>query len=564
MSLRRSLRQVARQFGIQLFPDINGIITPNQELQQILSPYRGQFGIADIIAFRHTQQNWEFCNQDPLITDQLLEPAESSVKEGTSLEPAAANGKRKSSQSANKHPKKKAKPGLDDQELAAAPGTSDDTSRMLPMKKHDYEAVPLTLCQLVPDNSDIPKFYEPYPHDDSGMTNYQKYQRERRLNRKRKKQNRNISLHQSKEGFHDHFEDSRLCSTGWQGLNATNKERDMILEAIESGAKLPKPVVPIYYNTGENVAVTDEGGIMMFYRSAISLFTLQILAALSLEIESFISRCSVQNLKLNISRGIHWFCIAGVDRNCKQEPKYSPWHRANRAVIDEFFQRGRPFMELTIYGCNILRNVFPAIAMWYARCAQYMSDTHQLKPKFDLFWNFCLNGVGPATEVPRVQCKPHVDFKNIALGVCMIFIYGHFNHSETCWLVAWEAGVAFELPPGVFLLYPSSLFLHFNIDVANLDFVVTKDGKTPTRSESEPLCASCPNFDPEQHGDDWKKANGRGSMVWFNQATMFQTSELDEETGYTQVGRAEAAGAPSQCNTEYWKSMGIHPQYIPE
>ncbi|THU76536.1 hypothetical protein K435DRAFT_605160, partial [Dendrothele bispora CBS 962.96] len=64
-----------------------------------------------------------------------------------------------------------------------------------------------------------------------------------------------------------------------------------------------------------------------------------------------------------------------------------------------------------------------------------------------------------------VFCKPHIDAKNVALGLCMIFVYGHFDHSQKCWLVIWEAGIALELPPGVFLLYPSSLFIHFNIDL---------------------------------------------------------------------------------------------------
>ncbi|KAG2337864.1 hypothetical protein BDR05DRAFT_838057, partial [Suillus weaverae] len=82
----------------------------------------------------------------------------------------------------------------------------------------------------------------------------------------------------------------------------------------------------------------------------------------------------------------------------------------------------------------------------------------------------------------------HVDWKNIAIGVCVIFIYGQFNSKERSWLVIWEAGLVIEMPPGVFVMYPSSLFFHFNVDI---------------------------------YGGD-----GRGSCVWFNQASMFQTAEL--------------------------------------
>src|SRR5437667_11118 len=40
-----------------------------------------------------------------------------------------------------------------------------------------------------------------------------------------------------------------------------------------------------------------------------------------------------------------------------------------------------------------------------------------------------------------------------------------FNDSACTWLVIWELGVVIQLPPWVFAAYPSSLFLHFNIDV---------------------------------------------------------------------------------------------------
>ncbi|KAJ8094071.1 hypothetical protein PM082_009962 [Marasmius tenuissimus] len=99
-----------------------------------------------------------------------------------------------------------------------------------------------------------------------------------------------------------------------------------------------------------------------------------------------------------------------------------------------------------------------------------------IKPLYGgLFFNFCLNGerVNGPNPVPRVFCEPHIDFKNLALAVCMIFVYGHFDHREKCWIVIWEAGIALELPMGVFVLYPSSLFLHFNVDIDNLNFLVT-------------------------------------------------------------------------------------------
>lgn len=42
---------------------------------------------------------------------------------------------------------------------------------------------------------------------------------------------------------------------------------------------------------------------------------------------------------------------------------------------------------------------------------------------------------------------------------------GNFDHKRKAWLVIWEAGVIIEIPAGVFIAYPSSLFYHFNWDI---------------------------------------------------------------------------------------------------
>jgi hypothetical protein len=47
----------------------------------------------------------------------------------------------------------------------------------------------------------------------------------------------------------------------------------------------------------------------------------------------------------------------------------------------------------------------------------------------------------------------------------MFFIasQGKFDSKEKSWLVIWEADIVVELPPGVFFLYPSSIFFHCNV-----------------------------------------------------------------------------------------------------
>lgn len=59
------------------------------------------------------------------------------------------------------------------------------------------------------------------------------------------------------------------------------------------------------------------------------------------------------------------------------------------------------------------------IAARYKRCAEELG----IKPLYGHFYNFCVNH--PESD-PRVHCGPHVDWKNVAVGICVLFIYGLF------------------------------------------------------------------------------------------------------------------------------------------
>ncbi|KAF8546155.1 hypothetical protein OG21DRAFT_1491530 [Imleria badia] len=89
-----------------------------------------------------------------------------------------------------------------------------------------------------------------------------------------------------------------------------------------------------------------------------------------------------------------------------------------------------------------------------------------------------------------------------------------FNSAIRAWLVIWELKVVVELPAGVPMLYPSALFYHFNADISDFDLVA---------AENQP--------DVSKRGEypDWNDdAAGRGSLVWFNQASMIQSAELGQ------------------------------------
>lgn len=78
-----------------------------------------------------------------------------------------------------------------------------------------------------------------------------------------------------------------------------------------------------------------------------------------------------------------------------------------------------------------------------------------------------------------------------------------------------------ELPAGVPMLYPSALFYHFNADIA---------GKSFFFFTLLTMVITIADFD--------LVAAGRGSLVWFNQASMVQSAEL----GHLSIEAARKAG----------------------
>lgn len=152
-----------------------------------------------------------------------------------------------------------------------------------------------------------------------------------------------------------------------------------------------------------------------------------------------------------------------------------------------------------------------------------------------------------------VFCDPHTDAKNAAVLVCAVLVYyygncklltvlytvvspdiaaGETTADERIWLVFYEARLIMQVPAGVFVLYPSALFLHFNVHIEGESLgryiflflmvadvlVYTKDGSPPTRENAIPLRES-----NTENG-------GRGSMVWFTQASMLVSAELPTDS----------------------------------
>ncbi len=141
------------------------------------------------------------------------------------------------------------------------------------------------------------------------------------------------------------------------------------------------------------------------------------------------------------------------------------------------------------YAKNIMDTRFPALAQRVYDCEAALRargeglEAHAT-PQFGTFYNYCINGPREGI-VDGVSTGPHVDGKNLALMFCAVFVWGtyvycilpqrrsrsssgKFDHTEKAWLVLWEAKLIIELPAGVLMYYPSSLFTHFNVDMSGM------------------------------------------------------------------------------------------------
>ncbi|KAK0450278.1 hypothetical protein EV421DRAFT_1732435 [Armillaria borealis] len=117
-------------------------------------------------------------------------------------------------------------------------------------------------------------------------------------------------------------------------------------------------------------------------------------------------------------RGDHFFCIAGHDRQNKKTPKLSPWHvRLWPWQFSEFH-----IASVDREGaCSMVRLEFPGIFQRFSNCVRYMARKYKkrkvhVEARFGIFFNFCLNHSRCGQGIRRVQCWPHVDKANLAIG----------------------------------------------------------------------------------------------------------------------------------------------------
>ncbi|KAG1893200.1 uncharacterized protein F5891DRAFT_1196730 [Suillus fuscotomentosus] len=348
----------------------------------------------------------------------------------------------------------------------------------------------------------------------------------------------------------------RTSSTGWQGTNygSTKEGKELIAQWEDYSILLRLKDFDRVPYCGLKTRIRDSQGRLWLVRTFVGERIEALLPAFEKQAAAFVSTVETNRsgfteaeMEEN-SRGSHWSSICGHDRNSKQVPTLAAWHSSNAEAVDALWRPDgamfqirqalhsvplpEPHTSSSAIMNRVFRAEFPLLAKRYADCSQALG----ISPLYGHFFSFCLNSARAGVE--RVHCSPHVDWKNIAIGVCVVFVYGKFNSKERSWLVIWEAGLILEMPAGVFVMYPSSLFFHFNVDVCDLKLVCT-DGRPPTPENSSLLDGG----------------NGRGSCVWFNQSSMFQTAEL----GFATIAQAREAGVPCNSDSSSLISRGFFP-----
>ncbi|KZV60889.1 hypothetical protein PENSPDRAFT_693888 [Peniophora sp. CONT] len=346
------------------------------------------------------------------------------------------------------------------------------------------------------------------------------------------------------------IEDGNIAKSGfWMGGNPPELTRIEIQDLWETGQinEHLRYFLPIPYRHPATLVLADRQLRIFLYRG----FQAQWLVESGPEISDAIYTLmgddlrspSVQAAKAKGPRGNHLPVILGYMRDRgMQGPSRTAWHNSHMSLVEKF-KSTKVIRDLTRFVSAAVAMTFPGVEARFKECAEWHRQHNHIEPEFGLFYNFCINGffLGSKGSL-RVHCKPHADAKN-PISVCVLMAWlqrgANYDTRTKSWLVIWEAGVVIELPFWTLLIYPSSLFYHFNVDIEDIKFVLTTDGMPPSKEAG--------NYEDTDLPSD----AGRGSFVWFNMASMFQSSE----SGFQSLKAAKDAGFKHKTVSDYKQAM---------
>ncbi|KAI0085346.1 hypothetical protein BDY19DRAFT_996879 [Irpex rosettiformis] len=396
------------------------------------------------------------------------------------------------------------------------------------------------LTRFSPEQSSVPKKREASPTPEQlayrELEVYEQFQSSHRRKKALRAQ-RNMSARynpNTSQTYHAAswtLEQAPITDKGWQRVNIRAMERNEIrdLLLVTRSPKLMNILARyqlVYYNTSDQLAtrILDASGRLFIYRSRLSEWQRKLLPSLASAIKDFTEMTQVsEDDHANNKRGSHKFCIAGIDRQSKEKPAECNWHRKGRnsLALQNLFQT-EAMQAFNSIASDLVRRHFPKIASRMEGAHKSLQQKYGIPDSpFGLFHNFCINSPVFEEGIEDVFCIPHTDAQNATILVCavLVYYYGqcHTNADERIWLVFWDTGIIMQVPAGVFVIYPSALFLHFNVHIEDV-LMVTKDGSFPTRENTIPFRESS------------RENGGRGSIVRFTQASMFISAELPADS----------------------------------
>ncbi|KAI0094143.1 hypothetical protein BDY19DRAFT_4601 [Irpex rosettiformis] len=286
------------------------------------------------------------------------------------------------------------------------------------------------------------------------------------------------------------LEQAPISDKGWLGVDVKamerNEIRDLLLTRSPKLMNILASYKFVYYNASDQPAtrILDASGRLFIYRSRLSEWQRKLLPDLATAIKDFTETTQVsEGDRANNKRGSHKFCIAGIDRQSKEKPAECSWHRKgqNSLALQKLFQT-ESMQAFNAIASNLVQNHFPKIALRMEKAHKVLQQKYNIPDSlFGLFHNFCINSPVFEEGIDDVFCTPHTDAQNAAILVCavLVYYYGqcHTNADERIWLVFWDTGIIMQVPAGVFVIFPSALFLHFNVHIEEMGAFLL--GRTP-------------------------------------------------------------------------------------
>jgi hypothetical protein len=110
-----------------------------------------------------------------------------------------------------------------------------------------------------------------------------------------------------------------------------------------------------------------------------------------------------------------------------------------------------------------------AFATWmpklYGYYQQKMGELYKKYPQLERTFGNSIWSASSFNFGPKTVCFDHIDFKNLAFGICSITALGNFNAKLGGHLILWDLKKVIEFPAGTTALIPSAVLRHSNTSI---------------------------------------------------------------------------------------------------